>query len=94
MQRFSDHPCSTWRQIELALTPSKSRLRSRSAGYLYKLEQQIDQIVGQFQAGDFADDRKLTGEFLLGYHCQRAQLNEKPTTTIETAEQSVTEEAA
>lgn len=93
MQRFADHPCATWRQIELALTPSKSRLRSRSAGYLHQLEQQIDLIVGQFQSGDFADDRKLTGEFLLAYHCQRAQLNEKPTTPIETAEQSATEEA-
>ncbi|TRZ65878.1 MAG: type I-C CRISPR-associated protein Cas8c/Csd1 [Rhodocyclaceae bacterium] len=92
MQRFADRPCATWRQIELALTPSKSRLRSRSPGYLHKLEQQIDQIVGQFQTGDFADNRKLTCEFLLGYHCQRAHLNEKPTTPIETDEQSATEE--
>jgi CRISPR-associated protein Csd1 len=77
MQRFADHPCSTWRHIELALIPSKSRLRSRSPGYLRILEQQIDQIVGLFQPGDFIDDRKLSGEFLLGYHCQRAKLNER-----------------
>lgn len=92
MQRFADHPCAAWRQIELALTPSKSRLRSRSPGYLHKLEQLTDQIVCQFQVGEFSDDRKLTGEFLLGYHCQRAKLNEKPTTAIDTAEQSATEE--
>ncbi|MCD6027442.1 MAG: CRISPR-associated protein Csd1 family [Solimicrobium sp.] len=85
MQRFADHPCDTWRQITLALTPSKSRLRSRSPGYLHQLEQKIDEIVALFQAGDFIDDRKLSGEFLLGFHCQRAKLHEfKTTTTIET----------
>ena len=76
MQRYADHPCATWRQIELALTSSKSRMRSRSPGYLHQLEQQIDAITCMFQPGDFTDDRKLTGEFLLGYHCQRAPLNE------------------
>lgn len=76
MQRFADHPCATWRQIELALTPSKSRLRSRSPGYLHQLEQQIDRISEQFQGDDFTAERKLSGEFLLGYHCQRAKLNE------------------
>ena len=35
MQRFSDRPYSTWRNIELALAPYKSRLRSneKSAGF-------------------------------------------------------------
>ena len=51
-------------------------MRSRSPGYLRQLEQQIDAITCMFQPGDFTDDRKLTGEFLLGYHCQRALLNE------------------
>jgi CRISPR-associated protein Csd1 len=93
MQRFSDHPHSTWRNIELALLPYKSRLRSRSPGYLHKLEQQIDQIVVQFSTGDFIDDRKLTGEFLLGYHCQRAKLNEpKNTIPSETNAETKTEE--
>jgi CRISPR-associated protein Csd1 len=75
MQRFADHPSTTWRQINSQLGPSRSRLRSRSPGYLYLLEQQIDQIFGQFQGDDFTDDRKLTAEFLLGYHCQRASLS-------------------
>jgi len=81
MQRFAEHPCTTWRQFELALTPSRSRLRGHSPGYLHQLEQQIDQIIGQFEPADFTDDRKLSGEFLLGYHCQRAQLNEPRTGT-------------
>jgi CRISPR-associated protein Csd1 len=75
MQRFADHPSSTWRQINGQLGPSRSRLRSRSPGYLYLLEQQLDQIFEQFQGDDFTNDRKLTAEFLLGYHCQRAKLN-------------------
>jgi len=75
MQRFADHPSSSWRQINGQLGPSKSRLRSRSPGYLHQLEQQIDQIFLQFQGDDFTSDRKLTAEFLLGYHCQRAALN-------------------
>jgi len=33
MQRFADRPASTWRTIELALTPSKSRLRAKRAGF-------------------------------------------------------------
>jgi len=77
MQRFADRPSSTWRQIEMLLGPSKSRVRSRSPGYLYQLEQQIDQIFIKFQGDDFTDDRKLTAEFLLGYHCQRAKLNQR-----------------
>ncbi len=76
MQRFADHPCSTWRQIELALVPSRSRLRSRSPGYLHQLDREIDTVIGRFGDDDFTDDRKLTGEFLLGYHCQRAKLSE------------------
>jgi CRISPR-associated protein Csd1 len=75
MQRFADHPSSTWRQINGLLGSSKSRLRSRSPGYLHQLEQQIDQIFTRFQGADFISDRKLTAEFLLGYHCQRACLN-------------------
>ena len=96
MQRFADHPCATWRQIELALSPSRSRLRGRSPGYLHQLEQELDHIVGHFRDGDFTLDSKLTGEFLLGYHCQRAKLNEpKPqTTTAETIEPSEAEEVS
>lgn len=94
MQRFSDHPCATWRQIELALTPSKSRLRSRSPGYLRQLEMEIDQIVGQFHPNEFVDDQKLSGEFLLGYHCQRAKLNEPKSNNVatESSEQPEMEE--
>lgn len=75
MQRFADRPASTWRTIELALTPSKSRLRAKRPGPLYEMEKLHDEVVSRFQGEDFLDDRKLSGEFLLGYHCQRQVLN-------------------
>ncbi len=96
MQRFADRPCATWRQIELALQPSMSRLRNRSPGYLYQLKKQIDQIVCEFRPGEFAEERKLSGEFLLGYHCQRASLNEQKVSKnpSDIDESSETEESA
>lgn len=74
MQRFADHPASTWRTIELALTPSKSRLRANCPGFLREMEKLQDEVVSSFVGNDFLDDRKLSGEFLLGYHCQRHKL--------------------
>ena len=75
MQRFADRPASAWRTIELALTPSKSRLRAKRPGFLYEMEKLNDEVVSSFVGEDFLDDRKLSGEFLLGYHCQRQALN-------------------
>ena len=75
MQRFSDRPASTWRTIELALTPAKSRLRAKRAGFLHEMEKLHDDVVARFVGDDFLDDTKLSGEFLLGYHCQRQMLN-------------------
>lgn len=77
MQRFADHPVSTWRTIELALSPYKSRLRStdKGRGFLVKRERLVDEIMEHFSSDDFLSPRSLTGEFLLGYHCQRQILN-------------------
>jgi len=76
MQRFADRPFSTWRTIELALTPYKSRLRAsdKKAGFLWKREKLMDEIQCKFLADDFTNDRNLSGEFLLGFHCQRRDL--------------------
>ena len=35
----------------------------------------MDEVVASFSGSDFLDDRRLSGEFLLGYHCQRRALN-------------------
>ena len=77
MQRFADHPCSTWRSIELALTPYKTRLRTNRPAVLLERDKLLDAVIGMFSAEDFVSDSKLSGEFLLGYHCQRAALWQK-----------------
>lgn len=69
MQLFAEHPFKTWRQIELALSPYKARLGG--AHYFTKL---IDEVMCKFSPEDFSSDKALSGEFLLGYHCQRAEL--------------------
>lgn len=75
MQRFADRPASTWRTIELALTPAKSRLRTRRAPFMRAMDTLLDEVIATFEGDSFIDDNKLTGEFLLGYHCQRQALN-------------------
>ena len=74
MQRFAERPFATWRTIELALVPYKTRLRAseKGSGFLWNREKLIDEIQCRFASTDFTDDRPLSGEFLLGYHCQRA----------------------
>jgi len=70
MQRFADHPYTTWRTIELALVPYKARLGEK-ASYIQRL---ISEVIAMFDTEDFVNDKKLSGEFLLGYHCQRETL--------------------
>lgn len=74
MQRFSDHPASTWRTIELAIRPYMQRLQSSRPGYLYNLKRLLDDVISRFKDDDFTRTARLGPEFLLGYHCQRAAL--------------------
>lgn len=71
MQRFAEHPFSTWRNIELALKPYQDRLRNngKDTG-----SQTIGEIMELFNTDDFTRDDKLSGEFLLGYHCQKMEI--------------------
>lgn len=78
MQRFAQRPASTWRTIELALAPAKSRLRAKRGGFMHEMEKLHDQIVCAFQGNDFINDSPLSGEFLLAYHCQREALKPPP----------------
>jgi CRISPR-associated protein Csd1 len=67
MNRFAERPYSTWRTIELALQPYKARL----GGVSKKRQDMIDDVVSSFKTDDFLNDKRLSGEFLLGYHSQR-----------------------
>lgn len=83
MQRFADRPYSTWKTIELSLTPYKTRLRTQRAGFLFGMEKLLDGVMGLFQSNDFTNDAQLSGEFLLGYHCQRQALRAGDTAATE-----------
>lgn len=80
MQRFADHPFTTWRTIALQLRPYIARLRgSRYAGALVIRQRLLDRLTSSFPAlesgeSSFTDNHRLSGEFLLGYHCQREAL--------------------
>jgi CRISPR-associated protein Csd1 len=74
MQRFADRPCSTWKTIELALQPYITRLRNNRPGFMHAIGKQMDDVIAAFTPDDFLRDTALSGEFLLGYHCQRQAL--------------------
>ncbi len=73
MLRFSSHPCSTWKTIEESLRPYKNRLRvsDKKAGLLRYWEKEIEQACSLFKPDEFTKDKPLSGEYLLGYHCQK-----------------------
>jgi CRISPR-associated protein Csd1 len=71
MQRFADRPSSTWRNLNLAIAPYRSRL-SNNGSYYDKI---ISEIMDLFESEDFVNDSRLSGEFLLGFYTQRAELN-------------------
>lgn len=76
MQRFANHPYATWRNIEMALTPYWRRLKSneRTEAFHYYMQRLLSEVMAEL--GDrFTDDSRLSGEFLLGYHCQWLELN-------------------
>lgn len=88
-QRFADHPFSTWLTIRKQLSNYLPRLRQRRSGFLFNMENLLDQITSLFKENDFESKEALDGAFLLGYHCQRYVLrhgdqNESEvTTTVE-----------
>ena len=83
MQRFADHPFTTWRTLELQLRPYIARLRaSRYAGALVIRQRLLDTLTSSFALtptgeSSFLDNRPLSGEFLLGFHSQREALRGK-----------------
>lgn len=83
MQRFADRPFSTWRNLELALIPYMQRLQNSRAGFLVNRKKELDEVLGLFNTSDFTNDKALSGEFLLAYHCQRQILRNKPETDFE-----------
>ena len=89
MQRFADRPYETWRTIELALQPYMQRLRtSKYAGFLTNRLKELDAILDLFDPAEFTSKAPLSGEFLLGYHCQRQHAKTKTEPESDTNESS------
>jgi CRISPR-associated protein Csd1 len=89
MQRFAERPQSTWLILETGLTPYKVRLSAKRSGFLYAMMQEMDDVIAAFDTVDFVSDRRLTGEFLLGYHCQRAALRpDQHSATVEAEDEN------
>lgn len=77
MQRFATRPFSTWSQIFDQLTPYIAQLIVKRRGFMELRNQDIDEVMNQFSNADFKNDSPLSGEFLLGFHCQRMALRKK-----------------
>ncbi|MBC2705981.1 type I-C CRISPR-associated protein Cas8c/Csd1 [Desulfobacula sp.] len=83
MQRFADRPFSTWRNIELGLQPYMQGLQGKRAGFLTNCNKELDAVQDAFSPDDFTSDKPLSGEFLLGYHCQKQDWRNKKETNNE-----------
>lgn len=77
MQRFSDRPYSTWQTIEEALVPYRSRIQAKAAGLLEGYMEILGRIYDLFDSENYKKNERLSGEYLLGYHCQRTWLRER-----------------
>jgi len=89
MQRFADRPSSTWRNLELALQPYMQRLQNVSGGFIKLRKDLLDDILNQFSRDDFISEKPLSGEFLLGFHCQRLALNVKKEVIQEESQETI-----
>lgn len=76
MQRFSDHPASAWLAIEKGINPYQHRLKNNIPPLEEAYKRLLDDICDAFENDDFISTDKLSGEYLLGYHCQRKWLRD------------------
>lgn len=74
MQRFAEKPYTTWLQIEKNLVPYNSRLKAKRPKSWSFYNSLLDEIHAKFKTDDYTRNTPLSGEFLLGFHCQRMAL--------------------
>lgn len=92
MQQFSQRPFRTWNQIHSSLNPYMVRLGG--AGYYKSL---IAEVTGLFVSPEeYMKDKPLSGEYLLGYYCQREKLwekakNDEPSLAVEDGNENTEE---
>jgi len=76
MNVFSQRPFKTWQIIEEKIQPYLNKL---SAGQKIYYSDLLDEIQQKFNKDEFADDSKLDGLYLLGYHCQSFEFKKNKT---------------
>ena len=77
MQRFADRPATTWRTIELALSPYIQRLKVSRGGFLNNMQKEWDEVMGMFDSTEFNNKEPLSPEFLLAFHAQRLEFKKR-----------------
>lgn len=88
MQRFADRPYESWLVIYKQLDPYIRQLKSSRPGFLVNISREIDAVMDKFERDEFVNSKALSGEFLLGFHCQRIALYKK-TETDETKQVAI-----
>ncbi|MEK6748588.1 MAG: type I-C CRISPR-associated protein Cas8c/Csd1 [Pseudomonadota bacterium] len=76
MQRFSDYPAATWLTIHNGIIPYQQRLKSKIPPLEAAYKRLLEDVHEIIEIKDFNSNEKLTGEYLLGFHCQRKWLRE------------------
>jgi CRISPR-associated protein Csd1 len=75
MHLFSIKPCSTWvRLYDMFNVGYRRKLLNDRKRFLLKIENILQEISSQFTLEQYKDNSKLSGEFLLGYFCQLADM--------------------
>ena len=77
MQRFADRPAQTWLHIYKALDPYMQRLQVSRTAFLNNQREELETIMATFTIEDFNNNAPLSGEFLLGYYCQRQKMKDE-----------------
>lgn len=83
MACFSEHPYSTWRSLYNQLNPYRVRLASNNPGLSVILEKLMSEVFGLFSQEDYSSNRLLSGEYLLGFYCQKQSFYTKKTSSTE-----------
>lgn len=83
MACFSEHPYSTWRNLYNQLNPYRVRLASNNPGLSVILEKLMSEVINLFSQEDYSSNRPLSGEYLLGFYCQKQSFYTKKTSSTE-----------
>lgn len=78
MHQFSNRPYSTWLNIYKQLDPYMRYLKRTRPGFLTNIRKEIDEVMSAFDRNGYMSDAKLSGEFLLGFSCQRREFLNQP----------------